>query len=97
MSTSFKYSSVAPDTCDLDNITGNHPGYLLEIGERDGGVLITVCPENQVKNPSAQNVYGVFFNPEEAETVLQGLQEAINSARHKNKGSSGHPNRVRQA
>lgn len=96
MSTNFTYSFIAPDVSDLDNVTKNHPGYLFEIGEIDGGVVITIRPENQVMNPTAQGVYGIFYTPEEAEVVLQGLQEAIDLARRKNGRLTGHPNRVRQ-
>lgn len=100
------YSRIHADYEDLDNGTGDRPGFLFEIKEQDGGVGICLYPAGDPlskKLPKALTDEGVgraqvFMTGAEARELLAGLEEAIERAESKvsNSGGKGHPARSRE-
>jgi len=87
---SLMYAKLLPDYGDLDNKTGTCPGYRVYILENDGGVSLQMMHPSE--DPSSGKSESVFLNVEEAEELLNGLQEAIDRAKPK---KAGHPSRAK--
>ena len=71
------YRKLLPDVGDLDNETGNCPGYKVCVFENDAGVWIDMT------HASEDRSYSVFLTPDEAGDLIKGIQEAIVKARAK--------------
>lgn len=93
----FTYSGVVPDIGDFKNETGTRPGYLFEIAEEDGGVVIQMMAPG--KSQSVQHEQGVSHDPsykgmfigyKEAQEIVRGLNAAIREAQQKGNGSDLH-------
>jgi hypothetical protein len=83
------YSKLLPDYGDLDNDTGQRPGYRVYIREREGGIGLQMVHAN--RDPITEEGSAVFLNVDEAQEMLQDLEEAIKrartrSARHRSRG-----------
>jgi hypothetical protein len=92
MSTTFHYGRIAPDSVDPTNSTGNYPGYLFEIAENDGGIIIQTSDRDNENSALRENCKAIFVGITEAEEIMEGLKNAIASAR--SKGSDSHSGRV---
>jgi hypothetical protein len=79
---SIFYSKRLPDYGDLDNDTGQRPGYRVYILENDGGIALQMIHAS--KGPVTEEGSAVFFNVDEAQEMLEKLGEAIKRARLKN-------------
>jgi hypothetical protein len=79
------YQESLPDYRDLENSTGNRPGYELYVCENDGGVGIALYPADEDFNTS-EKVQAVFLTVDKAEDLAKSLNEAIERARSKNAG-----------
>ena len=99
------YSRIHADYEDLDNDTGLRRGFLFEIKENDGGVGICLYPDGYLSKtlPKELSEAGVgraqvFMTGAEARELLAGLEEAIERAELKVRGSNGegHPPRSRE-
>ena len=82
------YGKLLPNYGDLDNSTGNAPGYRVFVLENDGGVSLQMVHADD--DPVTSPGYSVFLNVNEARDLLSGLQEAIDRAEPKN---ASRPNR----
>ncbi|MFN9175978.1 MAG: hypothetical protein ACK58N_16105 [Synechocystis sp.] len=89
------YSQIAPDWTDSKNKTKNCPGYLFEIAEDDGGIIITMADADKPDATERENLKGIFIGIAEAEEILAELQNTINSAKSKTKGKDWHSGRVK--
>lgn len=83
------YANLLPDYGDLDNVTGNAPGYRVYIIENDGGISLQMIHAKD--DPITTQGSAIFMNVHEAKELLQSLQEAISRAEikhanHKNRG-----------
>jgi hypothetical protein len=87
------YDKHLPDYGDLDNDTGECPGFRFGIRENDGGIGIDMGPVND--NIDGDTFYRAFLNVEEAEEFVSALKRAIERARPKIKGTLSHPRRVK--
>lgn len=76
------FGMLLPDYGDIDNTTGNAPGYRVYILENDGGVAIEMVPATM--DPTTTRGAAVFLNVDEANDMLHSLQEAVERAREKN-------------
>ena len=65
-----------PDIKDIDNRTGECPGYSTAILKDDTCVGITLTP---VGDPDPINSSGIALSIEDAKAFLEGLQKAIES------------------
>lgn len=82
MAGSQTYSKKLPDITDLDNDSGEKPGYKVFVLERDGGVSIQM---QDVDDKSDSDTLRAFFmNVDEAKELVVGLNDAINRASYKN-------------
>lgn len=86
---SCMYSKLLPDNGDLDNQTGNCPGYRVYVCENDGGVELSMVHASQdpCTNPGSQ----VFMNVDEAKVFVRGVEAAIARAEPKH---ANHPVRA---
>jgi hypothetical protein len=82
------YGTLLPDLSDLDNTTGNAPGYRVYIMEEDGGITLSMVHADA--NPNTEQGPAVFLNVSEAHELVEGLQAAITRAEPKN---ANHRNR----
>ena len=89
---SIFYDKHLPDYGDLDNKTGTRPGFRFGIRENDGGIGIFMGPIND--DPDSDRYYNGFLNVNEAEDLMNCLQDAINRATPKNRNRLLHRNRV---
>lgn len=87
------YDKHLPDYGDLDNRTGNCPGFRLGVRENDGGIGIDMGPV--ADSVDADSYHRAFLNVPEAQELAAALQKAINCARSKSPGSVAHPSRAR--
>jgi len=87
---SIMYGKLLPDYGDLDNGSGDCPGYRLYILENDGGIALELMNANEESSTGKAN--SVFLNVSEAEELIEGIQEAINRAKSKN---ANHENRAK--
>ena len=78
---SIMYSEELRDYRDLENATGKCPGYLVEVGEKDGGIGLHMY--EQWSPPGSAKGYSAFMSVEEAKALVKGLQEAIDRAAYK--------------
>ena len=92
---SIIYDKIVPDYRDLDNRTGNNPGFNFAVRENDGGVGLHIVPVNDQLDGDTS--YNGFLNPDEAEELVFALQQAITRARSKSGRGVPHPNRARDA
>lgn len=76
------YSKVLPDYEDLENVTGEHPGFELDITEQDRGIGVLMHPAPGKKGDGVGRAQ-VYMTPEEARELVRGLQEAIARAESK--------------
>jgi len=76
------YGKLLPDYSDLDNVTGNAPGYRVYIFENDGGISLQMVHAD--KNPATEIDAEVFLNVNEARELIKYLQDAIVRAESKN-------------
>lgn len=76
------YGKLLPDYGDLDNVTGNAPGYRVYIIENDGGISLQMVHAD--KDPVTEMGAAVFLNVNEAHELARYLQEAIVRAETKN-------------
>lgn len=95
MSTNFFYEKVLPDTDDPDNETGKHPGFVVNIGERDGAIVIGSVPHSADYHMKPEGWRYVVVNPDEAEEIIIALREAMRAAGKKPDGTHWHPRRTR--
>ena len=79
---SCMYSKLLPDYSDLDNDSGERPGFRLFIIENDGGISIQM--QNAKDQIESDTTNSVFMTVNEAKELLNGLNEAINRASLKN-------------
>jgi hypothetical protein len=84
------YDKHLPDYGDLDNQTGNCPGFAFGVRENDGGIGLYVGPI--ADGFDGDTFYRAFLNPDEADELAYALKQAIERAR--SKGGS-HPLRVK--
>lgn len=89
MGGSCTYSKHLPDYRDLDNNSGECPGYKVWILEKDGGVSIQMQDASDKSN--SDTLKDVFLNVEEARELTSGIDEAIKKAsnKHANHKSRG--------
>jgi hypothetical protein len=80
--TSPFYGKLLPDYTDLDNESGQTPGYRVYIRENDGGIGLEMMHAS--KDPVTGEGSAVFPNVDEAQEMLQALEAAIARARAKN-------------
>lgn len=79
---SCMYSKLFPDYSDLDNDSGERPGFRLFIIENDGGISIQM---QNAKDPiESDTANSVFMTVKEAKEVINGLNDAIKRASFKN-------------
>lgn len=83
MAGNVTYTKELPDINELDNSSGNCPGYKTYILEKDGGVSIQIQNAKESSDQS-RTLKAVFLNIKEAEEFRKGLQEAIDKAKAKN-------------
>jgi len=88
------YDYHLPDYCDLDNKTGQCPGFRFGIRENDGGIGIDMGPVKD--DVDSDTFYRAFFNVQEAEELVTALREAIQRARQKTRGNHSHPGRIKE-
>lgn len=87
---SCMYSKILPDYSDLDNDSGERPGFRLFIIENDGGISIQM---QNAKDPiESDTANSVYMTVKEAKELLTGLNDAINRASCKN---SNHKSRAK--
>ncbi len=82
------YSKILPDYSDLDNNSGERPGYKVFILENDGGISVQF--QNADDESDSDTLKAVFMNVCEAKEMLNSLEDAINrasikKAKHKNR------------
>ncbi len=80
---SFFYSKVAPDFTDPTNRTGKLPGYLFQVAENDGGIIITITNAENMAATDRTEIKGIFVGFTEAEEIVTELQNAIKRAKTK--------------
>ena len=73
------YSKVLPDYEDLENVTGERPGFELDITEQDGGIGLLMHPAPGTKGGGVGKAQ-VYMTLNEARELIQGLQGAIERA-----------------
>ena len=79
---SCMYSKLFSDYSDLDNDSGERPGFRLFIIENDGGISIQM---QNAKDPiESDTANSVFMTVKEAKEVINGLNDAIKRASFKN-------------
>ena len=88
------YHYILPDYGDLDNDTGECPGYVFGIRENDGGIGLYMYPANTPGDNEQE--YTVFLNVKEAKELMSSLQRAIDRADSKLDGNKGHKDRVKE-
>ena len=71
----FMYEETHPDMKDLDNRTGECPGFVFSVSQNDGYVIFATTPA--VDDPDPMSVYGVVVEPKEAEAIMKAVQDAI--------------------
>jgi len=76
------YSKLLPDYEELDNDSGQKPGYRVYVHEKDGGIGLQMIHAD--RDPVTEVGSAVFLNVDEAQEMLQALQAAIARARPKN-------------
>lgn len=81
MGGSCTYSKHLPDYRDLDNNSGEYPGYKVWILERDGGVSIQM--QDASDESDSDTLKGIFLNVEKAKELRSGMDEAIKKASNK--------------
>ena len=81
MGGSCTYSKHLPDYRDLDNSSGEYPGYKVWILEKDGGVSIQM--QDASDKSDSDTLKGIFLNVEEAKELRSGMDEAIKKASNK--------------
>jgi hypothetical protein len=91
MGLNFSYDQVLPDYGDINNDTGDCPGYRVAVSEVDAGVVL----EMEMLRPADGSLIGAFFNIEEANELVVALQESIARAERKDQGQRLHPRRVK--
>lgn len=75
MGGSCTYSKHLPDYRDLDNDSGDCPGYKVYVLEKDGGVSIQM--QDASDESDSDTLKSVFLNVEEAKEFARGIDEAI--------------------
>jgi len=75
------YDKNLPDYGDLDNETGERPGFTFGVRENDGGIGIYMGPVGD--NFDGDTFYSAFLNPDEADELVAAFKEAIERARLK--------------
>lgn len=80
--TSLMYKDQLPDWGDLENTTGDHPGYRLYVEENDGWVGVSLQPTDKNEG-SCEDAYTVALTIEKAEELIKGIQDAIARAKPK--------------
>lgn len=75
MGGSCTYSKRLPDYRDLDNDSGDCPGYKVYVLEKDGGVSIQM--QDASDESDSDTLKGIFLNVDEAEEFARGIDEAI--------------------
>jgi hypothetical protein len=86
------YHHTLPDYRDLDNQTGQCPGFFFGVRENEGGIGLYMYPANTSGDDERE--YAVFLNIDEARYLLDALQRAIDRAAPKNKPRTIHRARV---
>lgn len=81
MGGSCTYSKHLPDYRDLDNSSGECPGYKVWILEKDGGVSIQM--QDASDKSDSDTLKGIFLNVEEAKEFAREMNEAIEKASNK--------------
>ena len=83
------FRQVFPDYEDLENSTGQHPGFEVAVVEQDGGVGLLIDPQPGLAAEGHGRAQ-VFMTTEQAHALVKGLVEAIERAESK-------PSRTRTA
>ena len=87
------YHFILPDHVDLDNKSGEQPGYYVDVFEKYGGIEVGLYPADTPEGEKKK--YGVFMNLEEAGDFHSALKKAIDHANSMNVYGSLHKSRIR--
>lgn len=88
------YHYILPDYGDLDNDTGNHPGFVFGVRENDGGVGLYMYPADTPGDNEQE--YTVFLNVKEAKKLMDSLNQTIDRADSKLDGNERHKDRAKE-
>jgi len=88
------YHFILPDHVDLDNKSGEKPGYCFDVSEKYGGIEVLLYPADTPEGEKKK--YGVFLNLDEAVDFHSALKKAIDHANSMNVYGSLHKSRIRK-